>query len=64
MRDTEKLEQMLDQIEAMRDELDGREHYQYNAAGYLWRASEEISAAIRQEQINENADFADTLEGA
>lgn len=64
MRDTEKLEQMLDQIEVMRDGLDSQCGHQVLACLTMGRAASHISAAIRQEQINENVDFADTLEGA
>lgn len=62
MRDTEKLDQMLDQIEEMRDGLDSIDRYQLAARIALSRAASHISAAIRQEQINENVDFCATLE--
>ena len=62
MRDTEKLEQMLDQIEVMASKIDHDDAYQSIAWSHLKGASEHISAAIRQEQINDNVDFCATLE--
>ena len=62
MTDREKLEQMLDQIDVMVRALDVSDHYQDEAVVHLSRASGAISAAIRQEQINENVDFCATLE--
>ena len=64
MTDTDRIERAIAFLDDAVSELDPTDAATDSARRKMIAAADELGEVVRIEQINENADFADTLEGA